>query len=267
MPEVLQPGGHAPCLGARRQCALLADQAQRNAGAGAGEGVNRIDLFAVLQVVHRAITHCLLDQAGPKADEADSGAAMLIQPSWWLNGSAANLNIHLHCLVLDSVYRYDTEGAPVFVEVPVPTDEALQAVLHKIITRLMKLLTRKGCLGKVGQTTMADDDSDSDSDSDEARVRRLLQAASWPCRPRRAKLLKRVLAATQLEYKSVFAAASASAARRAGRRRALSSIRRPVACLAGVARRAGRAAAGDRGLRSPARPAGSAAARRTRLRG
>jgi len=186
MPEVLQPGCHAPCVGARRQCALLADQAQRNAGVGAGEGVNRIDLFAVLQVVHRAITHCLLDQAGPKADEADSGAAMLIQPSWWLNGSAANLNIHLHCLVLDSVYRYDTEGAPVFVEVPVPTDEALQAVLHKIITRLMKLLTRKGCLGKVGQTTRADGDSDSDSDSDEARVRRLLQAAAWPCRPRRA---------------------------------------------------------------------------------
>ena len=182
MPEVLQPGGHAPCVGARRQCALLADQAERNAGAG--EGVNRIDLFDVRHVVHRAMTHCLLDQAGLKADEADSGAVMLIQPSWWLNGSAANLNIHLHCLVLDGVYRCDTEGAPVFVEVPVPTDEALQAVLHKIITRLMKLLTRKGCLGKVGQTTRAD--SDSDSDSDEARVRRLLLAAAWPCRPRRA---------------------------------------------------------------------------------
>jgi len=28
-------------------------------------------------------------------------------------GSAANLNIHLHCLVLDGVYR-TTEGLPVF---------------------------------------------------------------------------------------------------------------------------------------------------------
>ena len=45
------------------------------------------------------------------------------------------------CLVLDGVYRRGTEGEPEFVEVPAPTDEALQAVLHKIITRLMKLLS------------------------------------------------------------------------------------------------------------------------------
>jgi len=38
------------------------------------------DLPAVLQVVHRAITPCLLDQAGLKADEADSGVVTLIQP-------------------------------------------------------------------------------------------------------------------------------------------------------------------------------------------
>ena len=48
--------------------------------------------------------------------------------------SAANLNIHLHRLVLDGVYRCGTEGEPVFVEVPPPTDEVLQTVLHKIIT-------------------------------------------------------------------------------------------------------------------------------------
>jgi len=34
------------------------------------------------------------------------------------------------------VYRCDTEGERVFVEVHAPTDEALQAVLHKFITRL-----------------------------------------------------------------------------------------------------------------------------------
>jgi len=58
------------------------------------------------------------------------------------------LNLHpllLHCLVLDGVYRR-TDGEPVFVEVPAPTDEDLQALLHKIITRLMKLLTRRGVL-------------------------------------------------------------------------------------------------------------------------
>ena len=36
----------------------------------------------VLQVVHRVITRHLLDQAGLKADEADSGAVTLIQPSF-----------------------------------------------------------------------------------------------------------------------------------------------------------------------------------------
>ena len=95
----------------------------------------------VLQVVHRVITRFLLDQAGLKAEQADSGAVTLIQRF----GSAANLNIHLHCLVLDGVYRR-TDGEPVFVEGPAPTDEALQALLHKIIARLMKLLTRRGVL-------------------------------------------------------------------------------------------------------------------------
>ena len=96
----------------------------------------------VLQVVHRVIARFLLKQAGVKAGEADSGAVTLIQRF----GSAANLNIHLHCLVLDGVYRRGTDGAPEFVEVPAPTDEALQSVLHKIITRTMKLLTRLGVL-------------------------------------------------------------------------------------------------------------------------
>ena len=59
---------------------------------------------------HRVITRHLLGQVGLKADEADSGAVTLIQRF----GSAANLNIHLHCLVLDGVYRIGSDGAPVF---------------------------------------------------------------------------------------------------------------------------------------------------------
>ena len=87
----------------------------------------------LLQVVHRVITRHLLDQTGLKAFEADSGAVTLIQRF----GSAANLNIHLHCLVLDGVYRR-TDGEPVFVEVRAPTDEQLQALLHKIIAAIME---------------------------------------------------------------------------------------------------------------------------------
>jgi hypothetical protein len=47
------------------------------------------------------ITRHLLDDAGLRADEGHGGAVTLIQRF----GSAANLNIHLHCLVLDGVYR------------------------------------------------------------------------------------------------------------------------------------------------------------------
>ncbi len=125
----------------------------------------------VLQVVHRVITRFLLDQAGLKSAQADSGAVTLIQRF----GSAANLNIHLHCLVLDGVYRCGADGLPVFVEVPAPTDEQLQAILQTIITRLMKLLTRRGVLVEdQGQTYMAD----ADADGDEARTLRPLQAAA-----------------------------------------------------------------------------------------
>ena len=77
------------------------------------------------------------------------------------------MNIHLHCLVLDGVYRPGADGAPVFTEVPAPTDEALQAVLHKIITRTMKMLTRRGVLVEEEGSTYA---ADNDGDSDEART-------------------------------------------------------------------------------------------------
>lgn len=66
----------------------------------------------LLQVVQRVVTRHLLNAAQLKADEDPSGAVTLIQRF----GSAANLNIHLHCLLLDGVYRYGADGLPVFVE-------------------------------------------------------------------------------------------------------------------------------------------------------
>ena len=76
--------------------------------------------------------------------------------------------------MLDGVYRR-TDGEPVFVEVPAPTDEALQALLHKIIGRLMKLLTRRGVLvEEEGSSYLAD----GDADSDDARSLRPFQAAA-----------------------------------------------------------------------------------------
>jgi hypothetical protein len=74
----------------------------------------------VLQVVHRVIARHWLGQADLKAAQADSAAVTPIQRF----GSAANLNILLHCLVRDGVYRRSAEGVPEFVEVPSPTEEA-----------------------------------------------------------------------------------------------------------------------------------------------
>lgn len=63
-----------------------------------------------------------------------------------LLGSAANLNIHLHCLVLDGVYRCDADGVPAFVEAATSTDDNLHGLLQFVIARLMKMLTREGVL-------------------------------------------------------------------------------------------------------------------------
>ncbi len=98
-------------------------------------------LSPVLQVVNRAISTFLTPQAGLKRTQATTGAVTLIQRF----GSAANLNIHLHGLVLDGVY--DTTGeVPIFHPVRAPTPEQLNTLLNQIIRRLMKLLTRQGYL-------------------------------------------------------------------------------------------------------------------------
>jgi hypothetical protein len=51
----------------------------------------------------------------------------------------------LHCLVLDDVYQY-SEGAAVFHEVAAPTIEELHALFAKIITRIMRWLTKQDFL-------------------------------------------------------------------------------------------------------------------------
>jgi len=69
----------------------------------------------VLQSIHRIISTFLIQQAGLKRNQAHTGALTLIQRF----GSAANLNIHLQCLVLDGVCC-STEGVPVFPKCALP---------------------------------------------------------------------------------------------------------------------------------------------------
>ena len=107
----------------------------------------------VLQVVQRVVTRHLLDGVGLKGEEGQGGGVTLIQRF----GSAANLNIHLHCLVLDGVYRCGADGVPVFVQAGAPSDDELHALLHTVIARLMKMLTRRGVLvEEMGQTWLAE---------------------------------------------------------------------------------------------------------------
>jgi hypothetical protein len=125
----------------------------------------------VLQVVQRMVTRYLLDGAGLKADEGQGGAVTLIQRF----GSAANLHVHLHCLVLDGVYRCGADGSPAFIEADAPTDDELHALLQTVIARLMKMLTRRGVLvEEMGQSYLAE----PDADGEEARTLRPLQAAA-----------------------------------------------------------------------------------------
>lgn len=114
-------------------------------------------LSPALRIVHRVIAGFLLRLAGLKRATADTGAVTLIQRF----GSAANLNIHLHCLVLDGVYRR-TGGEPVFQEARASTCEALQGLLEKIIVRLLRGLTRLGYLAQEeGMSYLADLDPDN----------------------------------------------------------------------------------------------------------
>lgn len=127
----------------------------------------------MLQVVQGVLMRHLLDRADLKGVGGQGGAVTLIQQF----GSAANLNIHLHCLVLDGVFRCDADCVPAFVETAAPTDEELHALLQILIARLMKMLGRKGALvEELEQTWLAD--PDPNPDGDEARALRPLQAAA-----------------------------------------------------------------------------------------
>ena len=123
------------------------------------------DLFAVhpellapvLRIIHCVIARFLLKQAGLQRCAADTGAVTLIQRF----GSAANLNIHLHCLVLDGVYRR-TEAEPAFQAARAPTRAELDGLLDKIIARLLKMLTRQGHqVEEEGVSYIADMDADN----------------------------------------------------------------------------------------------------------
>jgi hypothetical protein len=111
----------------------------------------------VLTVIQRLITTYLIQQSGISRADAHTGAVTLIQRF----GSAANLNIHLHCLVLDGVYTQGQGGA-VFHPVAPPSNTQLQDLLQHLIRRVMRCLVRQGALlEEAGELYLSDLDPDN----------------------------------------------------------------------------------------------------------
>jgi hypothetical protein len=98
-----------------------------------------------LGIVYRSIATWLIHRAGFTRDTARTGAVTFIQRF----GSALNLNVHFHMLFLDGVYLTRDSGdrtTQVFRRVNAPTKADLEALLHRISTRLARFLVKEGIL-------------------------------------------------------------------------------------------------------------------------
>jgi Putative transposase len=83
-----------------------------------------------------------------------TGAVTLIQRF----GSALNLNIHFHALVLDGAYLVDTEP-PVFRRIEPPRQEELQALVERMAERIGRALERQGVLARDAESSYLELDS------------------------------------------------------------------------------------------------------------
>jgi hypothetical protein len=89
----------------------------------------------------RAAGPHILKKARLTRESGATGAVTLIQRF----GSALNLNVHLHMLVLDGACLVGTEP-PVFRRVAPPGQAELQALLERIAERIGRALERQGVL-------------------------------------------------------------------------------------------------------------------------
>jgi hypothetical protein len=96
----------------------------------------------VLGIVYRAISGHLIQKAGLTRTSAVTGAVTLIQRF----GSALNLNVHFHMLVLDGVYRREGGGSLRFVPLPAPSSAELERLVQRIAERIGRSLERSGLI-------------------------------------------------------------------------------------------------------------------------
>ena len=113
-----------------------------------------------LRVVHRLLARHLAAHVAARGTRVQTGAVTVIQRF----GSAANLNVHFHCLALDGAYRIGADGRPRFVAAAAPTPARLQALLAAMIARLMRLFVRRGVVVAEPDRTWIEATQDRDGD-------------------------------------------------------------------------------------------------------
>jgi hypothetical protein len=105
-------------------------------------------LTRVLGIVYRAISGFILRKAKLTRAEGDTGSVTLIQRF----GSALNLNVHLHMLVLDGAFLSGT-APPVFRRIAAPTERELQSLVERIAERIGRALERDGLISRDCENT------------------------------------------------------------------------------------------------------------------
>jgi hypothetical protein len=116
--------------------------------------VRRVFMRTVLRFVERRA-------AGPRGK---SGAVNFVQRF----GSALNLNVHFHALVLDGAYTLASPFArPVFLEAPRLRDQDVLDLVRKLHMRVLRVLRRRGYL----------DEDDAPTDPDDALMAQLCAAS------------------------------------------------------------------------------------------
>jgi hypothetical protein len=100
-------------------------------------------LTQVLRIVYRTISAYVLKKARLTRAAGATGAVTLIQRF----GSALNLNVHFHLLVLDGAYLVGTEP-PVFRRITPPSVAELQGLLERLAERIGHALERQGVLAR-----------------------------------------------------------------------------------------------------------------------
>jgi ribosomal protein S27E len=105
-------------------------------------------LTRVLGIVYRTISAHILKRARLTRGSGATGAVTLIQRF----GSALNLNIHFHMLVLDGAYLVGAEP-PVFRRIEPPRQEELQVLVERLAERIGRALERQGVLARDAESS------------------------------------------------------------------------------------------------------------------